>query len=262
MFWRSGDSMSVSIFDSFLTTPDMIAVFDDAAMVAGHAALRGRAGAAQAAEGLIPPAAASAIGGVCNAQLYDIPALIARRPPRRQPGDPAGQGTHPGGAVRSEAGGAHVHWGSTSQDVIDTAMVLATREALALLDAGLDEPVRPAAALAEQHLDAGAGAHADAAGPGEQLRFQGGRLAGAAGARPRTPARGRGRRAAAAAGRRGRHAGGDGRSRRAVVARMAASLGLQVADAAWHTQRDEWVRLGWRWRCWAAAWASWPPTWR
>jgi 3-carboxy-cis,cis-muconate cycloisomerase len=30
----------------------------------------------------------------------------------------------------------------------------------------------------------------------------------------------------------------------AVAARMAAELRLQVADAAWHTQRDEWVRLG------------------
>jgi 3-carboxy-cis,cis-muconate cycloisomerase len=30
----------------------------------------------------------------------------------------------------------------------------------------------------------------------------------------------------------------------AVAGRVAAQLGLKVADAAWHTQRDEWVRLG------------------
>lgn len=30
----------------------------------------------------------------------------------------------------------------------------------------------------------------------------------------------------------------------AVAQRMADDLGLTVADAAWHTQRDEWVRLG------------------
>jgi 3-carboxy-cis,cis-muconate cycloisomerase len=30
----------------------------------------------------------------------------------------------------------------------------------------------------------------------------------------------------------------------AVVERMAAILGLRAPDAAWHTQRDEWVRLG------------------
>jgi 3-carboxy-cis,cis-muconate cycloisomerase len=30
----------------------------------------------------------------------------------------------------------------------------------------------------------------------------------------------------------------------AVAARMAADLHLKLADAAWHTQRDEWVRLG------------------
>ena len=69
--------MSVSIFDSFLTTTDMIAVFDDAAIVQGMFRFEQALAAAQAEEGLIPAAAARAIAGVCNAQLYDIPALIA-----------------------------------------------------------------------------------------------------------------------------------------------------------------------------------------
>ena len=29
-----------------------------------------------------------------------------------------------------------------------------------------------------------------------------------------------------------------------MAARVAEQLGLKLADAAWHTQRDEWVRLG------------------
>jgi 3-carboxy-cis,cis-muconate cycloisomerase len=42
-------------------------------------------------------------------------------------------------ALYDEEAARHVHWGSTSQDVIDTALVLVTREALRLLDDGLGE---------------------------------------------------------------------------------------------------------------------------
>lgn len=68
--------MSVSIFDSFLTSTEMIAAFDDAAIVQAMFRFEAALARAQADEGLIPSAAASAIAGVCNAQLYDIPALI------------------------------------------------------------------------------------------------------------------------------------------------------------------------------------------
>jgi 3-carboxy-cis,cis-muconate cycloisomerase len=53
--------VSVSIFDSFLTTPEMIAVFDDAAIVQAMFRFEAALARAQAEEGLIPPAAASAI---------------------------------------------------------------------------------------------------------------------------------------------------------------------------------------------------------
>jgi hypothetical protein len=46
-------------------------------------------------------------------------------------------------ALYSEEAATHVHWGSTSQDVLDTAMVLVTREAL-LVDGELDPGAPPA----------------------------------------------------------------------------------------------------------------------
>ena len=69
--------MSVSIFDSFLTTTDMIAVFDDAAIVQAMFRFEEALAQAQADEGMMEPSAARAIAGVCNAQLYDIPAIIS-----------------------------------------------------------------------------------------------------------------------------------------------------------------------------------------
>jgi 3-carboxy-cis,cis-muconate cycloisomerase len=64
-----------------------------------------------------------------------------------------------------------VHWGSTSQDVLDTAMVLVTREALRLVDGELD-PGAPPAGPGATTGHAGAGAHPDATGAGHQPGLQ------------------------------------------------------------------------------------------
>ncbi|MBV5324900.1 MAG: 3-carboxy-cis,cis-muconate cycloisomerase, partial [Rhodospirillaceae bacterium] len=113
-----------------------------------------------------------------------------------------------------------VHWGSTSQDVIDTAMVLATRDALQLLDDGLHDLTGRLLLLAEQHTATPVLART-LMQPAQVSSF-GFKLAGwLVGT-------------LAVMGEQGP----------AVAALVAGYLDLQLADAAWHTQRDEWVRLG------------------
>ena len=63
-----------------------------------------------------------------------VPALVAQL--RRQ--------------VGGEAAG-FVHWGATSQDIVDTALVLQLRDALALLGRRLDEVLAVLARLADEH---------------------------------------------------------------------------------------------------------------
>ncbi len=46
---------------------------------------------------------------------------------------------------------AYVHWGATTQDIMDTALILQIRRALAVLSAQLDAIINRLAALAEQH---------------------------------------------------------------------------------------------------------------
>jgi 3-carboxy-cis,cis-muconate cycloisomerase len=53
-------------------------------------------------------------------------------------------------AVGGEAAG-FVHWGATSQDIVDTALVLQLREALALLEARLADLIDALAGLADTH---------------------------------------------------------------------------------------------------------------
>ncbi|ALK96818.1 3-carboxy-cis,cis-muconate cycloisomerase [Massilia sp. WF1] len=237
--------MSVSIFDSFLTTPDMVAAFDDAAVVQAMLDFEAALAGAQAAEGLVPPAAAAAIGSVCKAQLYDIPALVRAGRRAGSLAIPLVKELQKTVALYDEEAARHVHWGSTSQDVIDTGMVLVTREALRLLDAGLGELAGHLLRLAEEHLSTPVLART-LMQPAQvtSLGFKAtGWLA------PLVRARERVREAAARALR--LQLGGAvgtlavmGEHGPAVAARVAAALRLQTADAAWHTQRDEWVRLG------------------
>ena len=237
--------MSVSIFDSFLTTTDMIAVFDDAAIVQGMLRFEAALSQAQAGEGLLPAASAQAIAAACDAQRYDIPALINAGRRAGSLAIPLVKELTRAVARHDKEAAGKVHWGSTSQDVIDTAMVLATRDALQLLDDGLHDLTGRLLQLADEHLATPVLART-LMQPAQVTSF-GFKLAGWLA--PLVRSRARLRECAARALQ--LQLGGAigtlavmGEQGPAVAARVAQALDLKPADAAWHTQRDEWVRLG------------------
>ena len=237
--------MSVSIFDSFLTTPDMIAVFDDAAIVQAMLRFEQALAEAQARQGMLPAQSARAIAGVCNAQLYDIPAIVSAGRRAGSLAIPLVRELTRTVALYDAEAAARVHWGSTSQDVIDTAMVLATRDALQLLDDGLHDLTGHLLQLADRHVATPVLART-LMQPAQVSSF-GFKVTGWLA--PLVRARARLRECATRALQ--LQLGGAvgtlsvmGEHGAAVAALVAADLGLKVADAAWHTQRDEWVRLG------------------
>ena len=70
------------------------------------------------------------IAAACDAALYD-PATAGRGgAPHRDAYGAGGQGADRRGAKRDNEAADYVHWGATSQDVLDTAMVLQLGEAL------------------------------------------------------------------------------------------------------------------------------------
>ena len=237
--------MSVSIFDSFLTSSEMIAVFDDAAVVQAMFRFEAALAQAQAAEGIIPETAARAIGSVCNAQLYDIPALVTASRRAGSLAIPLVKELTKTVALYNAESAAHVHWGSTSQDVIDTGMVLVTRDALQLIDKALHGLIDSLLKLAEKHMATPVLART-LMQPAQATSFGFKLVAWAA---PLLRSRAELRRYAALALQ--LQLGGAvgtlavmGDKGPAVAKRMAQDLGLTVPEAAWHTQRDEWVRLG------------------
>ncbi|RXZ33165.1 3-carboxy-cis,cis-muconate cycloisomerase [Oxalobacteraceae bacterium CAVE-383] len=237
--------MSVSIFDSFLTTGEMIAVFDDAAVVQAMFRFEAALAQAQAAEGIIPESAARAIGSVCNAQLYDIPALVVASRRAGSLAIPLVKELTKTVALYNAESAAHVHWGSTSQDVIDTGMVLVTRDALQMIDRALQGLIDSLLKLAERHMATPVLART-LMQPAQATSF-GFKLVGWAAPLLRSRAELRTLAARALQLQLGGAVGTlavMGNQGPAVAKRMAQELGLAAPEAAWHTQRDEWVRLG------------------
>ena len=237
--------MTALIFDQFLSTPEIGAVFADAAIVQGMLDFEAALAHAQAAEGVIPAQVAPLIAQACGVERFDLGHLIAASSVAGTLAIPlVKQLTVEVAASDAEAAG-YVHWGSTSQDVIDTAMVLATRRALALIDARLGDLIHAIRALARRDGDAPMLGRT-LLQPALVISF-GFKLVGWAA--PLLRCRQRLRAAA-------QHAlklqlGGAvgtlsvmGDKGAAVAQRMASALGLGLAPGNWHTQRDEWVALG------------------
>lgn len=105
------------------------------------------------AEDVIPAAALEAWVGCCDASLFDLDVLSHAA---RDAGNLAiplvRQLTEKVAAVDANAA-RYVHWGSTSQDVIDTGMVLQLRDAIDLITIDLAELADALAALAHKHRD-------------------------------------------------------------------------------------------------------------
>lgn len=146
--------MPASVFDSaylhkFFGDKDLGALFSDSAELRAMLVVEGALAKAQASVGVIPEAAAEAInkdalsvtidpGGLADATATNgvlVPALVA--------------------AFRKEMHNAeaaqYVHWGATTQDIIDTGLVLRLRRVIAIYEDRLTAAITGLADLADTH---------------------------------------------------------------------------------------------------------------
>ena len=103
---------------------------------------------AEARVGMIPIDAATAIANACRVELFDVPALDRDAVHAGNLAIPLVQQLI---ARVDVAARPYVHWGATSQDVIDTALVLQMREGLEMLVGDLIAGGDTLAMLAENH---------------------------------------------------------------------------------------------------------------
>jgi 3-carboxy-cis,cis-muconate cycloisomerase len=229
---------------ALIANPSVRAVFEDRATLQATLDFEAALARAQAKCGLVPNDAAETIAACCKAELYDLASVS--------------QGAQRAGTLaipvvkllgeeirrRDPAAASYVHLGATSQDVLDTGLVLQLRAAVALLLAG--------AAVLAGHLRALAELHAATPMLGRTLL------------QPATPitfglkaagwlgsvARGAARLRSAAKGALLLQYGGAAGTLAVLGTRgvevsvaLGAELGLTVPDAPWHGHRDRLAEL-------------------
>ena len=138
-----------AIFRDAFGAPAMRAVFADEALVARYVEVEVALAAAEASVGVIPAEAAATIGRMARAGAIDLAKLKAETD---IVGYPIVGVVHQLAEQCGEAG-RYIHWGATTQDIMDTATVLQVRDALALVDADLAAIEATLTALAVKHRD-------------------------------------------------------------------------------------------------------------
>ncbi|WP_263064165.1 class-II fumarase/aspartase family protein [Dickeya dadantii] len=130
--------MASNVLDSILFrdsfgTPEMRAIFDDHELIRKYVEVEIALAKAEARCGVIPQQAADEIARTCNADTLDFDLL---RHETEIVGYPILPLVH---QISKQAGasGGYVHWGATTQDIMDTAVVLQIRDAFDLIEADI-----------------------------------------------------------------------------------------------------------------------------
>ena len=136
-----------------LSSPAMRAVCDDVAYLQHMLDFEAALARAEAAIGVIPAGAAGPIAQACRAETFDLAALAEAATRSGNLAIPLVKALT-AGVAQADAEAAHyVHWGATSQDVIDTAAMLTLRAAIDALLGDIDRAIAGFAGLAGKHRD-------------------------------------------------------------------------------------------------------------
>ena len=235
----------MSIFEGFLSTQESIEAFGERHFLAAMLRFEASLARAQARVGLIPETAAQSIVDTCKVELFDVSKIVRESGRAGTLAIPLMKSLKETVGLFNPDAVRFVHFGSTSQDVIDTALALVTRDALAFLQADVQIAIDALLSLAERHAADPilartllqpasvtsfglkcAGWVAPLIRSQQRLQIAAAnalcvQLGGAVGTLAQMKAH-----------------GPD------VIALMAADLQLKAPMATWHTQRDEWVALG------------------
>lgn len=237
-----------SIFEGFLSTPEALDLFSERKIVEAMLRFEASLARAQASVGLIPDSAAQSIIGTCKVDLFDVAKIVRESVRAGSIAIPLVKSLKETVALFNKEAAGFVHFGTTSQDVVDTALALITREALGMIAKDVHKAAAALLALAGRH----------AADPVLARTFMqpasvtsfGLKCAGWAAPLVRSLQRLQSTAANALSVQLGGAVGtlaqmkkGNKRLGPQVIALMAADLKLKEAPFAWHTQRDEWVAL-------------------
>ena len=150
---QQGQSMQSGVFDSVLlrhmwATDELRAIFNDDNRVQKWFDYEAALALAQAELGIIPAEAAKEIAGKANIANVDLEAIASEIRRTKHPLVPALRALQ--GACQPPHG-EYLHFGPTTQDVLDTGVMLQIRQAHVVFVRDLKEVGRELLRLAEQH---------------------------------------------------------------------------------------------------------------
>ncbi|KPB63842.1 3-carboxy-cis,cis-muconate cycloisomerase [Pseudomonas amygdali pv. myricae] len=143
--------MSNQLFDAYFMQPEMREIFSDEGRVQGMLDFEAALARAQARVGLIPPEVVADIELSCDARLFDFDALAIAIGSAGNSAIPLVKALGKQIAASSAEAERYVHMGATSQDVMDSGLILQLRRAIVLLERDLTLLADAMAEQAQRH---------------------------------------------------------------------------------------------------------------
>jgi 3-carboxy-cis,cis-muconate cycloisomerase len=234
--------MAFRLIESLASTEPLAKLFTDESILRAMLDFEAALAKVESRLGIIPASAAKSIAAAANPEAFDVAELSRKSLRAGTPSIPLVKTLTGLVQAKDESAAAFVHWGATSQDVSDTALILLLKQAQPLIEADLGRCEKALGALSDHHKNS-VMLGRTLLQPGPPTTF-GLKAAGWLGA----VRRGRERLSHAFAEALLLQFGGAvgtlavlGKKGPLAAQELAAELGLGCPDAPWHTHRD---RLG------------------
>ena len=147
------------LFDKLFRYEAIDRIFSDEAYIQSLLEFEAALARAEAKAGVIPVGDAPIISAACQAEQFNIEELAAQAALSGNVAIPLVKALTELVAKQSKDAARFVHWGATSQDALDTAVVLQLRRALELVDQDLRRLTSTLAGLADKHRATPIAAH-------------------------------------------------------------------------------------------------------
>jgi 3-carboxy-cis,cis-muconate cycloisomerase len=141
----------MDLLDQLFRYEEVEKVFSDRARLQGMLDFEAGLARAEARAGIIPSSAAGTIAAQCKAELFDAAAVSQSAKLAGNPAIPLIKALTAVVAQSDKEAARYVHWGATSQDLIDTGCVLQLRQALKAIAADLNRLIDALVELATEH---------------------------------------------------------------------------------------------------------------
>jgi 3-carboxy-cis,cis-muconate cycloisomerase len=143
--------MPVRLMESLATTAPLAELFSDDSVLWAMLNFEAALARVEGKLGIIPRSAAQAISSAARSANLDASAIAAEAPRSGTPAIPFLRAFMEAVRAQSPAAGGFVHWGATSQDLCDTALVLLLQKAEKIFAADLLRLERALQRLSQQH---------------------------------------------------------------------------------------------------------------